>query len=184
MSPCLGASSCCLVIRFVTLTVLFSALFPAASRLKRDSANVTESMFHTSVEDVRLLFEVVTIWIYIFTLMGYCEVTLTLFFLACSPFQPQDPPVWCAIQGQWGVLCARCWARIAAQDQEFESHLWRNCSQEAHRHITSHLWAVQSEQTHGAGGLWVHPDDAGVHQPAGSQHHLQMATASVGGVFC
>ncbi|XP_075905357.1 protein FAM180A-like [Nelusetta ayraudi] len=34
------------------------ALFPAASRFKRDSANVTESMFHHSVEDVHLLFEI------------------------------------------------------------------------------------------------------------------------------
>lgn len=62
VSPCLAAVSCCLVIRFFMLTVAtLSALFPAASRLKRDSANVTGSMFHNSVEDVRLLFEVQTI---------------------------------------------------------------------------------------------------------------------------
>lgn len=61
-SLCLHALSCCLVISCFLLTAAtLSALFPAANRLKRDSANVTESMFHHSVEDVGLLFEVETI---------------------------------------------------------------------------------------------------------------------------
>lgn len=41
-----------------SLFVSLQALFPAASRLKRGSANVMELMFHNSFEDVHLLFEV------------------------------------------------------------------------------------------------------------------------------
>lgn len=67
------------------LNVLFPALFPVVSRLKRDSANMTKSMVHTSVEDVGLLFEVVTIIIYILHWWDIAHGTDTLLSFSCLP---------------------------------------------------------------------------------------------------
>lgn len=43
---------------------------------------------------------------------------------------------------------------------------------------------ITSPSPPGGGRFGVHRDDADIHQPAGGQHHLQVATAKVGGVFC
>lgn len=73
-----------------------TALFPAASRMKR-GGSVMSPMFHKSFQDVHLLFEV---------RIRELE-THPWKWPPLIPFYSPDHAVWCTLSGQWRVFRGR-----------------------------------------------------------------------------
>lgn len=150
-----------------------TALFPAASRMKR-GGSLMSPMFHNSFHDVHLLFEV---------RIRKLESDSQKWPLLIPLYSP-DHAVRCTLPGQRWVFCGRRWAGLTPQSERLEIHLWEDHPEETSRDITTHFQPFQFNGSPPSGRFRAHPVDAGVHRPAGGQLHQWTPAWYVERVVC